>query len=665
MPKQTYYITTAIDYPNAKPHIGHAYEKIIADLYARWHELLGNDVFFLTGVDEHGQKIEKTAAAAGKRPKEFCDEMALHFQEMCKKLNIRNNDFIRTTEKRHTKTALDIFQKALDKGLIYKGNYTGLYCTGCEAYYTEKDLDNGNCTIHKRPCEKLSEENYFFKIGTFQDKIIKHIEQYLGFIQPESRRNEILFRLKKEPISDLSVSRTSINWGIPLPFDKKHVLYVWFDALTNYLSGISYPTKKFQKYWPAQLQLIGKDIIWFHTVIWPAILMAAELPLPKTVFAHGFLTVNGEKMSKSLGNIIDPIAVVNTYGADPLRFVLLRDVSAGEDGDFSEKALIDRNNTELADALGNLLQRTSVMIHKYFNGNIPVCGELTDKEKELQESIPEVLKLTELLNNYRWNQFVEHIWHYIHKCNKYINDTEPWKQSNDAERLATILYNLVEHLRIISILVYPIIPESSEQIAAQIGQKRGTIKNIKFTKKTTGMISEPKILFKKIETDKPTEPAHPPSDPFGALNLKVARVEKVEPHPNADKLYVVTLNAGNEQRTLVAGLKQYYSPEQLTGKHIVFISNLKPAQLRGVTSQGMMLAGEKNGTVKVLDASIAQPGEQVFVEGITPHTAQITIDDFMKIKLTTKNKHVVYGDKPLKTKSGIITVDLEDSATIR
>jgi methionyl-tRNA synthetase len=269
------------------------------------------------------------------------------------------------------------------------------------------------------------------------------------------------------------------------------------------------------------------------------------------------------------------------------------------------------------------------------------------------------------LNNYKWNQFVEHIWHYIHKCNKYINDTEPWKQSNDAERLATILYNLVEHLRIISILVYPIIPGSSEQIAAQIGQPRGTIKNVKFTKKTTGMISEPKILFKKIETDKPSEPAHPPSDAFGALNLKVARVEKVEPHPNADKLYVVTLNAGNEQRTLVAGLKQYYTPEQLTGKHIVFISNLKPAQLRGVTSQGMMLAGEKNGTVKVLDASIAQPGEQVFVDGITPHTAQITIDDFMKIKLTTKNKHVVYGDKPLKTKSGIITVDLEDNATIR
>lgn len=663
MPKQTYYITTAIDYPNAKPHIGHAYEKIIADLYARWHELLGNDVFFLTGVDEHGQKIEKTAASQGKRPKEFCDEMAAYFQEMCKKLNISNSDFIRTTEKRHTKTALDIFQKALDKGLIYKGNYTGLYCTGCEAFYTEKDLDNGNCTIHKRPCEKLSEENYFFKIGTFQEKIIKHIEAHPSFIQPESRRNEILFRLKKEPLADLSVSRTSIIWGIPLPFDKKHVLYVWFDALTNYLSGISYPTKKFQKYWPAQLQIIGKDIIWFHTVIWPAILMAAELPLPKTVYAHGFLTVNGEKMSKSLGNIVDPIAVVNTYGADPLRFVLLRDVSAGEDGDFSEKALIDRNNTELADALGNLLQRTSVMIHKYFNGNIPVCGKQTDKEKELEEAIPDISKLSELLDNYKWNQFVEQIWHYIHKCNKYINDTEPWKQANDAERLATILYNLVEHLRIISILVYPIMPTSSEHISAQIGQKRGTIKNVKFTKKTTGMISEPKIMFKKIEVD--SEPAHKPEDPFGAINLKVARVEKVEPHPNADKLYVVTLNAGSEQRTLVAGLKQYYTPEQLTGKHIVFISNLKPAQLRGVTSQGMMLAGEKSGIVKVLDASIAQPGEQVFVEGIIPHTAQITIDEFMKIKLTTKSKHVVYGDKPLKTKSGIITVDLADDATIR
>ncbi len=657
MPKQTYYITTAIDYPNAKPHLGHAYEKIVADMLARWHELSGEDVFLLTGTDEHGQKIEKAAKEAGKTTKQFVDEMSGYFKELCDKLNVRYKNFIRTTDKKHVKTATEIWTKVFDKGLIYKGTYSGLYCTGCEAFYTEKDVPDGLCPVHQKAVENLSEESYFFKLSQFQQQLIQHIEQHPDFIQPESRRNEILSRLK-EPLKDLSVSRTTFKWGIPVPQDKKHVIYVWFDALINYLSGISYPTTKYQKYWPPQCHLIGKDITWFHTVIWPAILFAAELPLPKTVYCHGWLTVNGQKMSKSLGNVVDPAYLAETYGADPLRYALLREVPAGEDGDFSEKILVDRNNSDLADALGNLLQRTSVLVHKHFHGNIPICGKQADKEKELEAAIPDIAKLGELIQTYKWHHVIEQIWYYVGRCNKYVNDTEPWKQTNDPDRLATILYTLVEHLRIISILAWPIIPGSAEKIASQLGQEIGKLKDAKFRKTTKGVLAQPEILFKKMEVKK--------EDPFSLLNLRVAHIQKVDLHPDADKLYVLTLDVGqDETRQLVAGMKPYYKPEQLDGKHIVFISNLKPANIRGIESNGMMLAAEKDGIVKVLEAPEAHAGDQVFVEGITPKKEQMTIEDFQKIKLTTKNKIAVYGDKPLKTHKGKVVVDQPDGAHIR
>ncbi|MBW2969760.1 methionine--tRNA ligase [Candidatus Woesearchaeota archaeon] len=664
MPKQTYYITTAIDYPNAPPHIGHAYEKIVSDFLARWHEQNGEDVFFLTGTDEHGQKIARIAQEKGKTPKQYVDEMAEKFKLLAQKLNLRINNFIRTTEKKHIKTATEIWNKVYEKGLIYKGEYKGLYCVGCEAFYTEKDLVEGNCPVHQKPAEQVSEESYFFKLSEFQQQLIQHIEQHQDFIQPESRKNEILNRLK-EPLRDLSVSRTTFNWGIPVPQDKKHVIYVWFDALLNYLSGISYPTKKYQKYWPANCHQIGKDISWFHTVIWPAILTAADIPLPKTVYVHGYLTVNGQKMSKSLGNVIDPIYMVDTYGADPVRYVMLREVPAGEDGDFSETTLTSRNNSDLADSLGNLLQRTSVLIQKNFNGQIPTCGTLTDKEKELQKAIPDINKLNELVNNYKWHHAIEQIWNYIARCNKYVNDTEPWKQT-DPERLATILYTLVEHLRIISILVYPAIPAAAEKIAAQTGQQKGKFKQAKFTKKTTGHILQPEILFKKIEKTEtkpaPAEKSAPDAD-FSILNLKIGKILKAEPHPNADKLYILQLDAG-EPRQLVAGIKAHYKPEELTNKNIIFISNLQPATIRGIESRGMILAGEKDGVVKVIEAE-GTPGEQVYVEGITPKTEQITIEQFQKIKITTKNKQAVHNDKPLRTQKGPVTIDLPDGAHIR
>jgi len=657
MPKETYYITTPIYYPSALPHIGTGYTDIIADFYTRWHVLLGEDVFLLTGTDEHGQKIEKAAKAVNKTPKQFVDEMSEKFEALCQKLNIKNNAFIRTTDKKHVKTAIEIWNKVYEKGLIYKGTYSGLYCTGCEAFYLERDAPDGLCPIHQKPVEKVSEESYFFKLSEFQQKIIQHIEQHPDFIQPETRRNEILSRLK-EPLRDLSVSRTTFKWGIQVPQDKGHVIYVWFDALINYLSGISYPTTKYKKYWPANCHLMSKDIAWFHTVIWPAILLAVDIPLPKTIFIHGWLTVDGQKMSKSLGNVVDPIKVVNDYGVDGLRYVLLREVPAGEDGDFSEDALIQRNNSDLADSLGNLLQRASVLVHKNFHGQIPICGTITDAEKQLEEAIPKITELNELMQNYKWHHAIEKIWNYIGKCNKYVNDTAPWKQTNDADRLATILYTLVEHLRIISILVWPIIPGSAEKLAAQLGQEIGTLKDVKFRKTTKGMLAQPEILFKKLE--KRIE------DPFAKLNLKVAHIAEVAPHPNADKLYVLQLDVGtDEKKQLVAGIKAYYTPEQLKGKHIIFISNLQPAQLRGIESQGMMLAAEKDGIVKVLEAPEAHAGDQVFVEGISPKTEQITIEDFQKIKLTTKNKTAVYGEKPLKTHKGAVIVDLPDGAKIR
>lgn len=654
MPKKTFYITTAIDYPNAKPHIGHAYEKVVADMIARWHRLRGERVFFLTGTDEHGQKIEKAAAAVGKKPQEFVNEMSALFEELCKRLDISNDDFIRTTQKRHVKTAVELFTKVFDKGLIYKDTYTGLYCTGCEAFYLERELDNGHCTIHKRKCEMLSEQNYFFKMSVFQEQLKKHIQDNPFFIQPQSKRAEILARLE-EPLRDLCVTRTGFKWGIAIPQDKTHIIYVWFDALINYLSGVAYPTRKYQTFWPANCHLIGKDIVWFHTVIWGSMLLALDIPLPKSVVCHGFLTVDGHKMSKSLGNVVDPITVIDSYGCDALRYFLLRDVSSTDDGDFSEAALVSRVNADLADSLGNLLQRVSVLVHKNFNGTIPACGVLGPLEKQLHQAIPDIAVLNELIDAYAWHHVVEHIWNYIHACNKYVNDAAPWKENG--ERLSTILYTITEHLRIIGILISPIIPSTAERVAAQIGQKLGTLKDVKFKKTTTGLYAPSEILFKKLEV--------PEQDPFSILDLRVAEIIDVAQHPNADKLYVVKLNAGDHQRQLVAGMKPYYSPDQLIGKHIVFISNLKPAQLRGVESQGMLLAAEKDGKVNVLEAPATPAGERVFVSGISSSGRQITIDDFKTITLTTKNGVVVYGDKPLQTAHETIRSQLGDGATIR
>jgi methionyl-tRNA synthetase len=673
MAKQRFYITTAIDYTNAKPHIGHAYEKIIADALARWHKQLGEDVYFLTGTDEHGSKVEKTAAAQGKKPKQFVDELVVCFQDLLKKLNISNNDFIRTSSGKHKKICQSIFQKVLDKGLIYKGNYEGLYCSGCEAFYTEKDLIDGVCPVHQKVPDKVSEESYFFRLSQFQDFLLKHFEQNKDFCLPEFRKNEIVNRIK-EGLKDLSVSRRTLKWGIPLPNDKSHVIYVWFDALLNYISALGYPDgSKFKKYWPANVHVIGKDIAWFHVVIWPSILQAIGLPLPKTVHTHGWVKIGGEKMSKSTGTVVDPVALVDKYGADALRLFLLREIPAGLDGDFSEESLINRANSELGDTLGNLLQRTSVLVHKNFQGNIPKPGKFTKEDKALIEHANKVFEeANALMQKYEWNRAVETVWTFLHACNKYVNDSEPWKITDQA-RLATVLYVVVECLRLASILTWPFIPATAEKISAQLGQKLGNFKKAKFKRSTKGTLLQPEILFKKIDTavQKPNEAGQLPPEkatdvePFRKLALRVAKVLEAKPHPNADKLFVLQIDLGTEKRQLVAGLRAYYSSDQLVGKHIVIVSNLKPANLRGIESKGMLLAAQVGNEVKVLEAPNSAPGSDVYVEGIPCEHDEITIDDFVKIKITTKSCKAVYKDKPLKTKTEEISVQIGDNATVR
>lgn len=492
-----FYITTAIDYPSGKPHMGHAYEKVAADCIARWHRLLGEDVFFLTGTDEHGSKIQKKAEEAGKKPEQYVDGMVVFFKRLCEKLSISNDRFIRTTDADHVKVAQGIFKKIFDRGEIYLGKYSGWYCSDCETFYTEKDLKEGNCPVHLKKAEWLSEESYFFKMSNYTQKILGYLEKNEASIMPDGKRKEIINRVR-EGLNDLSVSRVNVKWGIQVPVDKRHTQYVWMDALINYVSGVgAFPPESknsLKKFWPADIHLIGSDIAWHHSAIWFSILMSAGIALPKTVFVHGFInTRTGAKMSKSSGTVIDPIELVNRHGTDPLRYFLLREIPFGQDGNFSEDALKERLNNELANELGNLVNRTIVLIEKKTGGKIPKAKTDAKLQKKLN-----LKKIEGHMERLELHHALAEVFSFITGCNQFINEKEPWNL--EGRELEEALYSLADSIRITSVLLQPFMPGTSEKINKQLGVKPGLLKDCRFNLLKPGTkVKKGEVLFRKAE----------------------------------------------------------------------------------------------------------------------------------------------------------------------
>lgn len=648
MPKKTYYITTPIYYPSGKLHIGHSYTTVAADAVARYKRLKGYDVMFLTGTDEHGQKIQLKAEEKGITPKAYVDEIVAGIKDLWKLMKISNDKFIRTTDEQHVKAVQKIFKKLYDQGDIYKGEYEGWYCTPCESFWTKTQLVDGKCPDCGREVELTKEESYFFKLSKYQDRLIKLIEENPDFIQPATRQNEMLNNFLRPGLEDLCVSRTSFNWGIPVTFDEKHVVYVWVDALSNYITALGYLSdddSDFKKYWPADVHLMAKEIVRFHSIIWPAMLMALDLPLPKQIYGHGWLLLEGGKMSKSKGNVVDPKILVNKYGLDAIRYFLLREVPFGQDGVFTNEALITRINSDLANDLGNLVSRTVAMIDKYFDGTIPDSKQYGDFDDDLINIVLETPKKVEkLLDNLQFSTALTEIWKVISRANKYIDETMPWvlaKDEANKARLAQVMYNLVETLRVISILILPFMPETPEKIWNQIGiedkslvewdkaqewgiyplgasVKKGEIifpridvnKELeeieKLSQECTGMAHKSKTekvekkdsnnklkkdaVKENSDTDDETNANLITIDDFSKVELRVAKVIEAEKVEKADKLLKMKLQVGDETRQVVSGIAKYYTADEMIGKTLILVANLKPAKLRGIESQGMILA---------------------------------------------------------------------------
>ncbi len=598
---KVFYVTTPIYYVNAAPHIGHAYTTIVADFLARFHRLDGFDVFFLTGTDEHGEKIAQAAEKAGLSPKAFVDRMSARFREAWELLAISYDDFIRTTEPRHKRVVQEVLQKVYDAGDIYYGEYEGLYCVGCERFLTEKELVDGKCPDHGIVPERRREGNYFFKMEKYRLWLRDHIEQNPEFVRPEGYRHEVLAMLA-EPIGDLSISRpkSRVPWGIELPWDEDHVTYVWFDALLNYVSALGYPDgDRFARYWPAANHMIGKDILKPHAVFWPTMLKAAGIPLFRHLNVGGYLLgPDGRKMSKTLGNVVDPFALAKTYGPDAVRYYLLREIPYGQDGPVGEEGLRERYTSELANDLGNLVQRVRAMVFKFGGGRVDRTGV---DEALAREAAGVVARVRAYVAELRFHQALEAAIEWVRRLNRYVNEEKPWElaKRGEKERLSRVLYQLVEGLRVASALFEPAMPGKMAELRNALGLPKTTLAEAERFGTLAGAELPPEapVLFPRIEAapaPAPAEPEAPPIeyDDFAKLDLRVAEVIEAKKHPNADRLLVLRLRLGEGERTVVGGLAEHYRPEELVGKKVVLLANLKPRKLRGVVSEGMILAAE-------------------------------------------------------------------------
>lgn len=637
MEKKNFYLTTPIYYPNSNLHLGHTYTTIVADVLKKYKQAQGYDVFFTTGTDEHGQKLQESAIKAGKEPLEYIDPIVDSAKELWKTLDIDFDAFVRSTDKIHEKNVSDIFTKLYEKGEIYKGSYKGMYCVPCEAFWTESQLVEGNkCPDCGREVSQSEEETYFFRLSKYQDKLLKLYEENPDFIQPESRKNEMISFIN-EGLTDLSVTRSSFDWGVRVPFDEKHIVYVWIDALSCYLTGVGYGTdeEKFNKYWPCDVHLIGKEIMRFHAIIWPSILMALDLPLPKKIFGHGWILFDDDKMSKSKGNIVYAEPIIERYGMDALRYFMLREFTFGQDGNFTYTKMLNRINSDLVNDLGNLVSRTVAMCEKYFGGIVPAQTELTEIDSDLIETAVTTRdRVAELMDKLNFSMALEEIWKLVRRTNKYIDETTPWTliKEGQEDRLKTVIYNLLESIRIISGLIKPFMKETSSKINEQIGYSDYSYEDLtKFGLLKVGTkVCKGKNLFDRLDVDKELEIIVEKNselielrkkknsgsneekevvdeerelitiDDFAKVELKVGKIIDCQPHPKADRLLVSKIDIGDEVRTIVSGIRKFYNEKDLIGKKVIVVTNLKPVNLRGVESNGMILAASDEENLSVL-----------------------------------------------------------------
>ncbi|MBM6965599.1 methionine--tRNA ligase [Massilimicrobiota timonensis] len=633
-----YYLTTAITYTSGKPHIGNTYEIILADAIARSKRQEGYNVYFQTGTDEHGQKIELKAQEAGIPPKQFVDEKAAVVKEIWDMMDTTYDRFMRTTDEYHVKQVQKIFKKLYDQGDIYLGHYEGKYCTACESFFTESQLVDGKCPDCGGEVHDAKEEAYFFKLSKYADRLIKHIEEHPEFIQPVSRKNEMMNNFLKPGLQDLCVSRTSFKWSIPVDFDPKHVVYVWIDALTNYITGLGYDVdgnhgELYKKYWPADLHLIGKDIVRFHTIYWPIMLMALDIPLPKQVFGHPWLLQGESKMSKSKGNVIYADDLVKIFGVDAVRYYVLHEIPYDNDGSITWDLLVERINSDLANILGNLVNRTIAMTNKYFDGivtNPGVSEPVDDELKEIALAMPK--KVQAYMDEFKASKALDEIFVLLRRTNKYIDDTMPWalaKDESKKDRLATVLYNLIEAIRFAAIALEPYMPSTSTKILDQINTDQRNFLDLNtfgLYQEGTKVTEKPQQLFARLdpkEVEKKVAALYPQKeekqeddnqitiDDFAKIELVVGTVEKCEKHPDADKLLVSQINIGKETRQIVSGIADFYTPEEMVGKKVIVVSNLKPAKLRGVESQGMILAGSKKKMLELVSVENLPNGTKI------------------------------------------------------